>query len=273
MEKRFIAGVLIVVMLGTVMFFFYNRALNYEEEIGMQKRMDSLIAMLDNKLSETLNVALSLTLVLSKNPHIMQCILKKNENLCAEYLPEFEHIMKKYEIFKNMTINLHLKDTEDFIRLSSHNKTIKEKSPAIRSSLKKAQETKEPVQGIEIWEFGIFERVVVPVFDKNVYAGAIETVVFPEAYTEFFKNLGVDLYILMKNSYLPASGKAHYPKKLILKNYTIINQETNNLDFIKDIEFSGTGYLKYDEKYVLHTPIIDINGNEVGYYVFSWMES
>ncbi|MDR1460220.1 MAG: hypothetical protein LBI78_01045 [Campylobacteraceae bacterium] len=273
MEKKFIIGVLATAAIVIIMCFFYNRALNYEEEVVIEKKVDSLIAVLNSKISETSNIALSLSLALSKNPHIVQCLLRGNDSTCLSHIPDFELIMEKHTVFKNMIIHLHAKDHSSFICLNHYKTRAEIDSAFIRNSLKKAKETKEPVQGIEIGQYGIFKRVVVPVFEQDNYIGAIEIIVFPEEYTEFFKNIDIDLYILMKNSYLPTASGAKYMEKLMLKNYTITNRETNGLSFLNDIEFSGTGYLKHDDKYIAYTPIIDINGDEVGYYVLSWIKS
>jgi hypothetical protein len=272
-EKKFIVSVIITTAIVMVMFFFYNKALNYEEKIGIEKKIDSLITVLDSKLDETSDVALSLSLALSKNPYIMQCLLKGDNDACLGYIPDFEMVMEKYKVFENMVMHLYVSDHSSFICLNHHKTRADIDSVFIRESLNRAKETKEPVQGIEIGEYGISMRVIVPVFERDSYIGAIETMVFPEEYTEFFENIGIDLYVLMKNSYLPKASNVKYNEKLILKNYTITNRETNGLSFLNDVEFSGTGYLKSDDKYIAYTPIIDINGDEVGYYVLSWIES
>ncbi|MDR3178085.1 MAG: hypothetical protein LBT96_03775 [Campylobacteraceae bacterium] len=273
MEKRFIAGVFATITIGVIIFFFYNKVLNYEEQVGIEKEMDFLISVLNSKLNETSSVALSSSLVLSKNPYIIKCLPRGNDAACLEYIPDFEMIMEKHKVFKNMIIHLHASDHSKFICLNHHKTRAEITSAFTRKSLEKAEETKEPVQGIEIGRYGIFKSVIVPIFEKDSYIGAIETVVFLKEYTEFFKNMEIDLYILMKNSYLPTVSRVEYPEKLILKNYTIVNQETNTLTFLKDAEFSGTGYLKHGGKYIVYTPIIDANNDEVGYYVLSWTEN
>jgi hypothetical protein len=98
------------------------------------------------------------------------------------------------------------------------------------------------MRGIEIGRYGILERAIVPIFDKDVYIGSIETIVFPKEYTQFFEKNNIDLYILLKNKYLPIITDIKYPKKLTLKNYTITNQDTSGINFINDIRFHGTGY-------------------------------
>ena len=120
---------------------------------------------------------------------------------------------------------------------------------------------------------GMFMRAIASVFQKEDYVGTIETVVDFKDLNDYFKKDGVELYVLMKNEYLPIANASSYSKKLMLDNYTIVNQEINGLNFIKEINLQGTGYLKRGDYYVLYTPIVDINGEHVGFFVLTWSES
>ena len=80
-------------------------------------------------------------------------------------------------------------------------------------------------------------------------------------------------YVLMKNEYADISNAITYPSKLILDNYTIINRDTNGLQFIKEVNFQGTGYIKRGDYTILYTPIVDINGLHVGFFVLVWSEN
>ena len=119
----------------------------------------------------------------------------------------------------------------------------------------------------------MFMRAIAPVFSKEEYIGTIETVVDFRDLNEYFKKDGVELYVLMKNEYRPIANAATYSENLMLDNYTIVNQELNGLGFIKEINFQGTGYLKRGDYYVLYTPIVDINGEHIGFFVLTWSES
>jgi hypothetical protein len=273
-EKRFfMISAVMTLVFGAMMFFFYIRAISYEENVTLRKQMDSLLMTLRNKLNESSNIALASSLMLSKNPYVIDCLSKNDKKLCFNYMLEIESVMLQQPIFKNMGIHLHTKEYKSFMRLWSYENQTEDNLATFRHSLVKARNAKKPVQGIEIGRYGMLERSITPIFDKDIYIGSIETVVFPEEYTRFFSNMNIDLYILLKNEYLPTVTAIDYPKKMILKNYTITNQDTNGINFINNLEFFGTGYLKNGDKYVLYTPITDINGEEVGYYLLSWSES
>jgi hypothetical protein len=272
-EKRLLASIILTLMFGFVMFFFYNKAISYEEKVTLQKQIDSLLAVLDNKLNEVSNIALASSLMLSKNPYIINCLSKKDKTLCADYLLDIRKTMRDNEVFENMGVHLHTNDYESFVRLWDYQNQGESNLSGFRHSLTNVKNTKKPVQGVEVGYYGVLERAIVPIYDNEKYIGSVENVIFPKEYTSFFKSLNVDFYILMDNRYLDIVKGVSYPENLMLKSYTIINQDINGLDFINDFEFSGTGYLKYGDKYVIYTPVTDINQNNVGYYVLLWHES
>ncbi|MDR0666881.1 MAG: hypothetical protein LBF71_05670 [Campylobacteraceae bacterium] len=271
-EKRLFAGIILTFACGFVMFFLYNRAIYYEEKVTLQKQMDSWLMILDNKLNEVSDIALSSSLMLSKNSYIIDCLSQNDKTICSDYLMEIKKIMQDNDVFENMGVHLHTSDYKSFVRLWDYENRAQENLRGFRHSLEKVKNTKKAVQGVEIGHNGVLTRAIVPIYRQDKYIGSIETVVFPERYTEFFKDLNIDFYILMDNKYLEIVNAKNYSENLTLKNYTIVNQNTNGLDFIKDMKFSCTGYLKYGNKYLLHVPIIDINKNNIGYYVLIWNE-
>jgi hypothetical protein len=270
-EKRFFAAsAALTLLFGVVLFFLYNKAVSYEKEVNLQKQMDSLLVVLDNQLSGASNIALSSSFMLSENPYIINCLLKNELKLCFEYLIEVKNAMSNHQIFQNMGIHLHTRDHKSFIRLWAYENHTQDDLSSFRHSLEKVKNAKTPLRGIEIGRYGLLDRAVAPIFYGNTYIGSIETVIFPTRHTEFFKRMNIDFYILIKNSYLPIITHINYPSKLTLKNYTIVNQDVNGISFLDSLEFSGTGYLKNGDKYVLYTPIIDVNNDEVGYYALVW---
>jgi hypothetical protein len=273
LDKRFLGNAALTLIFGIVMFFLYNKTVMHEEENTLQERMDSLLLILNNKLRKSSDIALASSLLLSKNSNIVQCIEANDQESCLDYLLEIKSMMADNRIFRNMSVHLHTRDFKSFIRLWDYKNRTEDDLSGLRYSLKQSTENRKPIQGIEIGKYGMLERAIVPIFRNNEYLGSVETVVFPEEDTEFFKEINIDLYILVKNEYLPKIVFIQYPENRILKNYTIVNRDMNGISFIDDKEFSGTGYLKYGDRYALYTPIVDINGKEIGYYVLSWIES
>lgn len=272
-EKRFFFSAAMMLFFGLIMLFLYDKSIAYEEEETLKKQMDALLLTLHNKIGETTKVSLTSSVILAKSPYVIACLSEQKREKCLEYLLEIKNSMAQANIFENTRLHLHTKDFKSFMRLWDYSNQTNDDLSTFRHALEKIKQTKQPIQGIEIGRSGMFMRAVAPVFQKSEYVGTIETVVDFRDLNEYFKKDGVELYVLMKNEYRPIANAASYSEKLMLNNYTIVNQKINGLNFIKEINFQGTGYLKRGDYYVLYTPIVDINGEHIGFFVLTWSES
>ena len=272
-EKRFFLSAALMLFFGLVMLFLYDKSIAYEEEATLKKQMDALLLTLHNKIEETTKVSLASSVILAKSPHVVACLSQQEREHCLQYLLEVRNSMAQANIFDNTMLHLHTKDFMSFMRLWDYSNQTNDDLSTFRHALEKIKQSKQPIHGIEIGRHGMFMRAIAPVFSKSDYIGTIETVVDFKDLNEYFKKDGIELYVLMKNEYLPIANAASYDQKLMLDNYTIVNQEVNSLNFIKEINFQGTGYLKRGDYYVLYTPIVDINGEHIGFFVLTWSES
>jgi len=273
-EKRFFLSAALMLFFGLMILFLYNKSISYEEEETLKKQMDSLLLTLHNKIAETTKVSLASSVILAKSPQVIACLSEQKRENCLQYLLEIKNSMAQATIFENTMLHLHTKDFMSFLRLWDYqNQNSNDDLSTFRHALEKIKQSKQPIQGIEIGRHGMFMRAIAPVFGKGDYVGTIETVVDFNDLNAYFKKDGVELYVLMKKEYLPIANAIEYNEKLMLDNYAIVNQEVNGLNFIKEINFQGTGYLKRGDYYVLYTPIVDINGEHIGFFVLTWSES
>lgn len=272
-EKRFFLSAALMLFFGLVILFLYNKSIAYEEEETLKKQMDSLLLTLHNKIAETTKVSLTSSVILAKNPNVIQCLHEQKREYCLQYLLEIKNSMAQANIFENTRLHLHTKDFKSFMRLWDYSNENNDDLSTFRHALEKIKQSKQPIQGIEIGRYGMFMRAIAPVFSQGDYLGTIETVVDFKDLNAYFKKDGVVFYVLMKNEYIPIANFTSYPQKLMLDNYAIVNQDINGLNFIKEINFQGTGYLRRGDSYVLYTPIIDINGEHIGFFVLTWSES
>ncbi|WP_333803146.1 cache domain-containing protein [Sulfurospirillum sp.] len=272
-EKRFFLSAAMMLFFGLIMLFLYDKSIAYEEEETLKKQMDALLLTLHNKIEETTKISLASSVILAKSPHVVACLSQQERDHCLQYLLEIKNSMAQANIFDNTRLHLHTKDFKSFMRLWDYSNQNNDDLSTFRHALEKIKQTKHPIHGVEIGRYGMFMRAIAPVFQKEDYVGTIETVVDFKDLNDYFKKDGVELYVLMKNEYLPIANASSYSKKLMLDNYTIVNQEINGLNFIKEINLQGTGYLKRGDYYVLYTPIVDINGEHVGFFVLTWSES
>ncbi|KFL34087.1 MULTISPECIES: cache domain-containing protein [unclassified Sulfurospirillum] len=272
-EKRFFLSAALMLFFGLVMLFLYDKSIAYEEEATLKKQMDALLLTLHNKIEETTKVSLASSVILAKSPHVVACLNQQKRERCLQYLLEIRNSMAQANIFENARLHLHTKEFKSFMRLWDYSNQTNDDLSTFRHALEKIKQSKQPIQGIEIGRHGMFMRAIAPVFAKSDYIGTIETVVDFKDLNAYFKKDGIELCVLMKNEYLPIANAASYDQKLMLDNYTIVNQEVNSLNFIKEINFQGTGYFKRGDYYVLYSPIVDINGEQIGFFVLTWSES
>lgn len=258
---------------GLIILFLYNKSISYEEEETLKKQMDSLLLTLHNKIEETTKVSLASSVILAKSPYVITCLSEQEREICLQYLLEIRNSMAQANIFENARLHLHTKEFKSFMRLWDYNNQTNDDLSTFRHALEKIKQNKQPTHGIEIGRHGMFMRAIAPVFNVNDYVGTIETVVDFKDLNAYFKKDGITLYVLMKNEYRPIANAITYNENIMLNNYTIVNQEVNGLNFIKEINFQGTGYLKRGDYYVLYTPIVDINGEHIGFFVLTWSES
>ncbi len=272
-ERRFFFSAVIMLSFGLIILFLYNKSISFEEEETLKKQMDALLLTLHNKIEETTRVSLASSVILAKSPYVVDCLGKQDRALCVDYLLSIKNAMALANVFENARLHLHTKEFKSFMRLWDYHNQSNDDLSGFRHALEKVKSTKHPIKGIEIGRHGMFMRAISPVFDKETYLGTIETVVDFKALSTYFEKDGVVLYVLMKNEYRTIANAVQYDPKLMLDNYTIINQKINGLHFIKEVNFQGTGYLKRGDQYVLYTPIIDINGEHIGFFVLTWSES
>jgi hypothetical protein len=272
-EKRFFFSAVSMLFFGLIILFLYNKAISFEEEETLKKQMDALLLTLHNKIEETTRVSLASSVILAKSPYVIECLQTLNRDRCVDYLLDIKNTMALSNVFENARLHLHTSHFKSFMRLWDYRHPTDDDLSTFRHALEKVKESKHPIKGIEIGRHGMFMRAIAPVFKNDVYLGTIETVVDFKDLSRYFKKEGVELYVLIKNEYLNIVNAVHYDAKMGLKNYTVVNRETNGLRFIKEANFQGTGYVKRGDTYVLYTPITDINGEHIGFFVLTWDES
>ena len=272
-NSKFLLGVAVMFCLGIVMLVLYNQSIAYEEEEMKKKHIDALLLTLDNKIEEISKVALASSVILAKNPYVIECLEQKNRTECVEKLLDIKNAIVATSLFENIKFHLHTSDAKSFVRLWDHQNPTLDDLGAFRSAFETIQKSKKPLKGIEVGRNGMFIRAIAPVLKGHAYVGSIETAVGFESLTEYFKKEGIEFYVLMHNSQKNIATAIPYPEALGLDNYAIINRPINGLNLVKSINFQGTGYLKLGDHTILHTPIIDMNGLHVGFFVLTWTQS
>ena len=272
-DIKFLISVLMMLCVGVLMLFLYNQSIAYEEEETRKKHIDALLLTLENKIDEITKVALTSSIILSKDAFIIECLQTKSRQKCIKNLSDIKNSMSATGILENFKFHLHTSDFKSFMRLWDYENPMEEDLSSFRGGFEKIQKSKKPLRGIEIGRYGMFIRAIAPVMKEYDYIGSIETAVGFESLNEYFKKEGIEFYVLMNKNQQHIASALHYPPSLELDNYVIINRPTNGLELIKSINFQGTGYLKQGDYTILYTPISDISGFLVGFFVLTWTDS
>jgi len=272
-DVKFLTGVAVMFFLGIIMLFLYNRSIAYEEEEMGKKHIDALLLTLENKIEEIIKVSLTSSVILAKNPYVIECLEQKKREECVEKLLDVKQAIMATSLFENIKFHLHTNDSKSFVRLWDYENATEDDLSAFRGAFEKIKKSKKPLKGIEIGRHGMFIRAIAPVMKEYEYVGSIETAVGFESLNEYFKKEGIEFYVLMHTTQKNIANAIVYPPSLALDNYTIINRPTNGLHLLKSINFQGTGYLKRGDHTILYTPIIDMNGLHVGFFVLTWTQS
>jgi len=272
-DIKFLLGVTVMFCLGIIMLFLYNQSIAYEEEETHKKHIDALLMTLENKIEEITKVSLTSSVILAQNPYVVECLEQKKRHECVEKLLDVKNAIMATSLFDNIKFHLHTNDYKSFVRLWDYENATEDDLSAFRGAFEKIKKSKKPLKGIEIGRHGMFIRAIAPVMKGYEYVGSIETAVGFESLNEYFKKEGIDFYVLMNNNQKNIANAIAYPPSLALDNYSIINRSTNGLNLVKSINFQGTGYLKQGDHTILHTPIVDMNGLHVGFFVLTWTQS
>ena len=272
-DIKFLVGVAMMFCLGIIMLFLYNQSIAYEEEETHKKHIDALLMTLENKIEEITKVSLASSVILAQNPYVVECLEQKKRQECVEKLLDVKNAIMATSLFDNIKFHLHTNDYKSFVRLWDYENATEDDLSAFRGAFDKLKKGKKPLKGIEIGRHGMFIRAIAPVMRGYEYVGSIETAVGFESLNEYFKKEGIDFYVLMNNNQKNIANAIAYPPSLALDNYAIINRPTNGLNLVKSINFQGTGYLKSGDHTILYTPIIDMNGLHVGFFVLTWTQS
>lgn len=272
-DIKFLVGVAVMFCLGIIMLFLYNQSIAYEEEEMNKKHIDALLLTLENKIEEITKVSLTSSVILAQNPYVIACLEEKKRQKCIEKLLDVKNAMMATSLFEDIKFHLHTNDFKSFVRLWDYQNATEDDLSAFRGAFEKIKKSKRPLKGIEIGRHGMFIRAIAPVMKGYEYVGSIETAIGFESLNEYFKKEGIDFYVLMNKNQKNIANAIVYPPTLTLDNYAIINRPTNGLNLVKSINFQGTGYLKQGDHTILHTPIIDMNGLHVGFFVLTWTQS
>jgi len=237
-------------------------------ELAVKKISDQLALMLRSELDKEKESALRYALVLSKNQALIEAMENDDEEQGYLILSELMHSIKQYT---NTLIRTQI-ITDDFLIFarSWDNTFAGMPIDEYRPDLQYFQQNKKPRSAIEVGRrLGI--KATVPITREGEMLGFVEVLQFFENTTEFFRTMGVELYILMDERF--------YGVAILMQNnpfvgnrYVIANRHYNtthlaDLDALDYDALGRDGTALRGGKYFFYEPMINGSGEEIGAFV------
>lgn len=281
-SKKIVISILIIQMVGSLIYnYLYHYQYTTVLNMTIKKKERDTNYVVKNIFNEVRQKYTDLGNELLKKPEIIEAFADKNrEELLRVTAPIYKRLKEDNSYFNIM--NFYTPDTHDFLRLNKP-ELFGNNLQSFHKITVKTNESKEIQSGVEVGEYGVYYRVVFPVFKDNKHIGAFE--------------FGVDIkYLMSRLSIL----NLHMPLLLVSKEAaepiykydesadSYIGEFTNNYSFVKynqptkekksilDIAdkriINENSYIvkNDDVKYLIFRgyTLRDYKNSDIGYFVF-----
>lgn len=253
-----------------VLLLVLHTGYRYQQELlhnDAKRYLNHQILLFSKTLEEEKSLALSMSVLLSQNPLVVECIRTKNREGCLSIVND---TLRSLAPLTHYTIRIHM-HTADFKSLlrAWNLERSGDSLESFRHSLLQAKETKMPLSGIETGREGLFLRGVSPIFDEEEYIGSIEVIFDYKHITNFLFHQGVDFYVLLDKKLSALSNTFGPHQTELLENHIIVNKEANfnKAYLLNTLDLTRPTIMQQENYFFASLPIRDISGKEVGYYV------
>jgi len=257
---------IIIFFAGAILIVLFV-ALYYKNEVKEEKIyhiMDQMRLTLDSQLKSHQMEDLEVALLLSKNEGLINALENDDEDLGYKILDD---ITKSIQKNTDMRIRAQIITKELNIFARSWD-DIYAGMPIgdYRLDLKYFNTHTNPRTSIEIGRrLGI--KATVPIYKNGKFLGYVESISFFKSITDFFKSMGVDLYVLLDVKHTDTA--VLMMENLTIDNYVLANRNYNyahiqtlqSIDF-KQLKLNGVVYA--DKKYIFYENMKDGNGKIIG---------
>jgi hypothetical protein len=251
----------------SILGYFFNDYLNYQEETIIQKHLDTHLKELFEKLKERKNITLTAAMLLSNDNEIKECLKEMEQSKCVNYLKHIQNTFDEISFAQDIKIHVHTKDFRSFFRVWDLANNQHDSLAFFRESLQSVKENRKPIAGIEIGRYSLQLRGIAPIFDAQEYLGSIEVISNFDSITEYYKQKNIDFFVLMDKKYENIASKVDYPANKRFNHYIVVNNVNSGFYLFRDISFKDTGFVEKDNFYNLYTPIYSLSNEKVGFYV------
>ncbi|QOY51790.1 cache domain-containing protein [Candidatus Sulfurimonas baltica] len=254
------------IIIAIVLLIIYFRDTIKEQKIDyiLDKSLLTLESQLKNEKINSLKIAISL----SKNEGLINALENDDEDLGYKILSD---IMNSIKENTNIVIRTQIitADYNIFSR-SWDNTYVGMPLEEYRTDLKYFQTHKTPRTSIEVGRM-LSIKTTVPIYKDEILLGFVEIISFFDSITSFFKNMGIDLYVLMDDKYFDIS--VFMQENITLEKYIISNRNYNhnNMKMLNNIDFKKlktNRILLKDDKYIFYENMKNAEGESIGIFLF-----
>lgn len=251
----------------TILIHFFNDYLEYEQESRIKDQMDLHLKELSDKLKDKKSILLTAAVLLSNDSDVKKCLSMNTRENCIGHLKDIQRTFNNLSFSKETKIHVHTKDLKSFFRLWELDKNKNNSLSSFRESLLMVKASKKELSGIEIGRSSMLLRGISPILNDGEYLGSIELISDFNSISKYYWTKGINFYVLMHQRYEDIVNKIDFKREDRLGKYIVVNEINSRLKSLEKINFQGTNYVRKGNFYILFTPIFDIVGREIGFYV------
>ena len=254
---------IIVVILLLIIYF---KVTVQEKKVGYI--LDKSLVTLESQLKHEKRRSLTIATALSKNSALVNALENDDEDLGYKILSDIMNTIKKNT---NVVIKTQI-ITRDYNIFARSWDDIYTGMPLedYRTDLKYFETHKTPRSSIEIGRM-LSLKTTVPVYKDDILLGFIEIISFFDTMTDFFKNMGIELYVLMDDKYLDIA--VFMQENSTVDKYIVSNRNynNNNIKMLNDIDFKKlkvNRILHKKDKYIFYEDMKNGDADSIGMFVF-----
>lgn len=264
LKKVLPAFLLIMVVLLYVLFSIRYAIQTQDVNVILDKFLLTLEAQVQREKMDAMKMAISL----SKNSALVDALERDDEDFGYKVLSNITR-----EILENTNINIRVQIlTSDYHIFARSWDDIYTGMPLedFRSDLEYFKYNKTPRSSIETGRL-LSIKTTVPVLKDEKVLGFVEIIGFFDTITDFFKNMGIDFYVLMDDDYLERA--VFMQENEMLSGYVVANRNYNhnNIGLLKNINFTTLKrdrVLRVRDNYVFYETMRNGNGDAIGVFAF-----
>jgi len=249
-----------------ILFIIYFKDSIKEQKIDYI--IDKSLLTLESQLKHEKMTYLTIAISLSKNEALINALENDDEDLGYTILSDIMNTIKKNT---NIVIKTQVITSEYNIFARSWDDAYAGMPlEDYRTDLKYFETHKTPRSSIEIGRM-LSIKTTVPIYKDNTLLGFVEIISFFDSITDIFKNMGIELYVLMDDKYLDIA--VFMQENMSINKYIVSNRNFNhnNIKMLNNINFNKLklNHILYkNNKYIFNKNIKNGDGKSIGMFIF-----